>query len=64
MNEKTIESLAERAEREGDKALAVLLYVYLGAVKMGAENQLADCVKEFAKVSIAAINYDRWMSEG
>ena len=64
MNEKTIESLAERAEREGDKALAVLLYVYLGTVKMGAENQLADYVEEFAKVSIAAINYDRWIHKG
>ena len=64
MNLQALEALAEQAKKQGDNALAIILFTYLGAVHMGHENELAHYVKDFAKSAIHSIEYSRWVDGG
>ena len=64
MNLEALEALAKQAEKQGDNALAIILFTYLGAVHMGAENELASYVTDFAKQAVHSIEYSRWVKGG
>ena len=64
MTEAEIRQLADHAEREGNNALAAILFTYHGAVALGMENELSHYVVRFAQATVDGIEYNEWVDNG
>ena len=58
-----IRAMAEKANREGEKELAVILFTYLGSRYQGTQGELCDYVSNFARAAIDGINYQEWLNK-
>ena len=55
MNDKQVEILARKAEREGNNDLAIILHVYLGSKKVNMGSDFARYCQVFAREGVKQI---------